>query len=104
MRNLLAFALKYMHNLNIDITYGPAKNERNIAERGLSFALVAQFDFASASIYEDTRNDYAEVRYIAIGRIAQRLHVVVFSETKTGLRVISLRKANQREVLAYEQP
>lgn len=84
------------------ITYDSAKNSKNIAERGLSFDRVAQFDFATASIYADTRKDYGETRYIGLGYIEQRLHVVVFTETETGLRVISLRKANEREIKAYD--
>lgn len=85
----------------MDITYDPAKNSKNIAERGLSFDMVAQFDFETAIIHVDTRKDYGETRYIGVGYIGQRLHVLVFAETETGLRVISLRKANQREIKAY---
>lgn len=87
----------------MDITYDSAKNARNIAERGLSFDLVTQSDFDTAFVHQDTRKNYGETRYVAVGYIGQRLHVVVFTETETGLRVISLRKANQREVLNYEQ-
>jgi uncharacterized DUF497 family protein len=86
----------------MDITYDPVKNQRNIAERNLPFNLVAQFDFDSAIVHEDNRGNYGEARYVAIGFIGQRLHVVVFTETETGLRVISLRKANGREVKIYE--
>jgi uncharacterized DUF497 family protein len=35
--------------------------------------------------------------------LAGRLHVLVFTETVTGIRVISFRKANARERKAYEQ-
>lgn len=87
----------------MEITYDPAKNSKNIAERGLSFDMVAQFDFDTAEIYADDRKDYGEVRYVGLGYIRQRLHIVVFTETETGLRVISLRKANEREVNTYEQ-
>jgi uncharacterized DUF497 family protein len=85
----------------MDITYDPAKNARNIAERGLSFDTVANFDFATAIAFQDTRTQYGEARYIGVGYISERLHVVVFTETETGLRVISLRKANNREVRNY---
>ncbi|MFW8567053.1 BrnT family toxin [Orrella sp. 11846] len=87
----------------MDITYDPAKNSKNIAERGLSFDMVSQFDFDTAHVYADTRKDYGETRYIAVGYIEQRLYVVVFTATEAGLRIISLRKANKREVKAYEQ-
>ena len=87
----------------MEITYDPAKNSKNIAKRGLSFDMVAQFDFDTAHIYMDDRKDYRETRYIGVAHINQRRHVVVFTATETGLRVISLCKANEREVKTYEQ-
>ncbi len=39
----------------------------------------------------------------ALGRVRQRLHSLVFVETADGIRVISFRKANQREVKRYEK-
>lgn len=86
----------------VDITYDPDKNERNIAERGLDFEKVADFDFLSAKTVVDNRRDYSEVRYQALGFIGSRLHVLVYTETDTGIRVISLRKANSREQKRYE--
>ncbi|GHD82284.1 BrnT family toxin [Vogesella fluminis] len=87
----------------MEIDFDPAKNERNIRERGLPFTQVAEFDFSSASVVQDTRKAYPETRYIAIGYLFQRLHVLVFCETERGIRVISLRKANAREVKSHEQ-
>jgi uncharacterized DUF497 family protein len=84
------------------ITYDHNKNLRNIEERGLSFDLVAEFDFESARFELDERRDYTEPRTRAIGKIHDRLHVLVFTVTPVGIRVISLRKANHREVRRYE--
>lgn len=78
----------------MQITFDPAKNTRNVAERRLSFDLVSQFDFATSAIQQDTRSDYNEPRYVAIGFVAARLHVVCFTPTAEGIRVISFRKAN----------
>ena len=36
------------------------KEERNIAERGLSLDLAENLDWATALIWEDTRKDYGE--------------------------------------------
>ncbi|MGH8559319.1 MAG: BrnT family toxin [Methylococcales bacterium] len=83
--------------------FDPDKNRRNIRERGISFALAADFDLASAKIWPDTRRDYGEARYIALGYIGERLYSLVFTVRDDVLRVISLRKANQREVRNYEQ-
>ncbi len=38
-------------------TFDPAQNDRNIAERGLSFLRAAELDWDSAVAVEDTRKD-----------------------------------------------
>ncbi len=81
----------------MEITFDPAKNARNVAERRLSFDMVKQFDFQTAKFWQDTRHAYPEARFVALGYLQGRLHVLVFSETEQGIRVISLRKANPRE-------
>ena len=83
------------------IDFDPAKNERNVRKRGLSFARAAEFDFSSALIAVDDRRLYGETRYVALGWLADRLHVLCFTETADGIRVISFRKANAREVARY---
>lgn len=87
----------------MNITYDPDKNQRNIAERGISFDVAADFDFCSAWFINDTRFDYGETRYRALGLIDGRLHSLVFTETENGIRIISLRKANQRERKLYAE-
>ncbi len=79
------------------IEFDAAKNDRNIAERGLSFDLAAEFDFGTARIWQDTRKTYPEERYLALGYLGGRLHVLCFAHITGGLRVISFRKANERE-------
>ena len=88
---------------SMKIAFDPAKNEKNIRERGLSFERAAMFDFESALYQVDDRKDYGETRYRALGKVEGRLHALVFVETTTGIRVISFRKANAREVKRYEQ-
>jgi len=79
------------------LTYDRVKNERNIAERGLSLDLAAEFDWSSALITEDTRQPYPEHRYQALGWIGEHLHMLVFTPRNEAVHVISLRRANQRE-------
>ena len=81
----------------MEISYDAAKSDWNVGERGLSFERAADFDFESARIWQDLRKPYPESRLVAIGYLDDRLHVLVFSETERGIRVISLRKANPRE-------
>ena len=85
----------------MQISYGPVKNARNIRIRGLSFDDASNFDFKTALIEIDNRIEYGETRYVALGTLAKRLHVLCFTETATGIRVISFRKANLREVNRY---
>ena len=87
----------------MEVSFDPAKNERNIAERGLSFTLVEQLDWATALINEDTRKTYGERRYFVLGFIGGRLHAAVFTPRAGIAHVISLRKANTREVTRHEK-
>ena len=80
----------------------PTKDKRNISERGLPFDLAEQLDWSTALIWEDKRRDYGERRYCVLGFIENRLHSVVFTPRDGKPRVISLRKANKREVKRYE--
>ena len=85
-----------------ELIFDPAKNDANVRERGLPFSLVKDdFDWATALIGEDTRKDYGERRYEALGFVGQRLHVVVYAPAENSVRVISFRKANKREVKKY---
>lgn len=86
----------------MSISFDAAKNERNIAERGISFEVAAEFEWDTALIVADLRRDYGERRYQALGLIAGRLHALVFTPRAGKVHVISLRKANQRETSRYE--
>lgn len=85
------------------IDFDPTKNQTNIRERGIAFDLVKHFDWDTAFIWEDTRKDYGEQRFIALGIIDERLYSLVFTPRDDMIRVISLRKANSREVQRYEK-
>lgn len=88
---------------NMKVEYDPVKSEKNISDRGFSFELATGFGFDTALIVEDTRQDYGEQRYQALGHIDNRLYALVFTPRGTVVRVISLRKANAREVKSYEK-
>ena len=80
------------------------KNERNIKERQLSFERAAEVDFNTALVFPDTRKAYGEICYIALCYLDRRLHVLCFTETETGIRIISFCKANTREANRYGKP
>ena len=56
----------------MQLSFDPAKNERNIDERGLAFNLVSELNWANAVIEEDTRKDYGERRFGVLGCINER--------------------------------
>lgn len=82
--------------------YDPAKNERNIRERGLSFERAADFDFSTAVFNTEVRK--VETRRIAVGYLDGRLHLLCYVPTVDGIRVISFRKTNKREAKRYGKP
>lgn len=85
------------------ISSDPAKNERNVRLRGLSFDQAADFAFETAIFGVDERKEHHETRVVAVGLLGDRVHVMCFTETHDGIRVISFRKANTREVNRYAQ-
>jgi uncharacterized protein len=85
------------------VTFDPAKNAKNIAERGLPFERVAELAWETAVLQEDRRNDYGEARVRVLARLGQRLHVAVITMRGDAVHVISFRKANRKEVEWYEQ-
>lgn len=85
------------------IEFDPVKSEGNARERGLPFDLVADFDFESAWIVIDDREDYGEVRYRAVGRLDAEIVSVVFTVRDETVRVISLRFASRKERKSYDE-
>lgn len=74
------------------------KSRKNAQERGLPFDVAEEMDFSTALFEEDTRKDYGERRIVVYGLIGPRLHILGFTPIPGGLRIISFRKANDREV------
>ncbi|MBT9462146.1 MAG: BrnT family toxin [Rugosibacter sp.] len=83
--------------------FDPIKDERNLDKHGLSLADADGFDWETAVVDEDTRKLYAEPRFEAKGFIGERLYVMVYCLRADVVRVISLRKANTREVKDYAE-
>jgi len=49
----------------------------------------------------DSRKDYGEERRLAIGCVEDRIWVVVYTRRADAIRLISARKANEREQKRY---
>jgi len=87
----------------MDITYDTAKNESNTEKHGVSLAAAAEFEWDEALAWTDERQNYGESRMCAIGYIGNRLFYVVYVDRADVRRIISLRKANSREVKRYAE-
>ena len=82
-------------------TWDDNKLTLNLKNHKVNFSLAEQFEWSSALIAPDARKDYGEPRFIAYGLIENRLHCLVFTPRHNSIRIISLRKANPREVKRY---
>ena len=91
----------------MNVTFDPAKDAANVAKHGVSLTEAAGFEWGTAVVWPDTRRDYGEPRMVALGYIGLRIMSVVFvdrpPEQPTERRIISLRKANTREVKRYAE-
>ena len=87
----------------MDYEWDERKREANKAKHGVDFAEAEEFDWASAIEARDGRFDYEEDRWIALGRIGKRLHVLIYTVRRRKIRLISLRRANSRERKFYEK-
>ena len=91
----------------MNVTFDPAKDAFNLAKHGFSLLDAVVFEWDTAVVWPDTRHDYDEVRMVALGYIGLRIMALVFvdrpPEQPTERRIISLRKANSREVKRYAE-
>ena len=85
------------------IEFDPAKDAANQAKHGVSLALAVELDWDAALVWVDARFEYAELRVIALVPKTEILYYVAFVERGAARRIISLRRANRREVRHYVQ-
>ena len=76
------------------------KNQSNVEERGIDFELAHDLDWDTVIEAQDMRVE-SEVRMRAYGLIDNRLCCFIYTMRGDICRVISLRKANKREVREY---
>jgi uncharacterized DUF497 family protein len=80
------------------ITCDPAKRAWTLRNRGLDFARAGEvFDGAHLTRVDDRRN-YGELRFVTAGWLDERLVVVVWTPRGRAYRIVSMRKANEREI------
>jgi uncharacterized protein len=87
----------------MQIEFDPTKDASNQEKHGLSLALAASLDWDAALVWVDDRHDYGELRMIALAPETGILYYLAFVDRAKTWRIISLRRANRREVKHYVQ-
>ncbi len=82
----------------VEIEFDPAKDAKNIRERGLSLSTGVAVLANLVASYEDVRKDYGERRMVAFGIVAGRLLCLIYTRRGDVVRFISLRRANTKEI------
>lgn len=72
-----------------------------LEKRGLDFADAALVFAGKTHNFSDNRKDYGELRTITIGFLLNRMVVIVWTPRGENRRIISMRKANEREYEDY---
>ena len=85
------------------ISFDPGKREWTLRERGLDFLDAALVFEGESFTFDDRRRDYGERRRITVGFLAGRMVIVVWVGRDKVRHVVSMRKANEREIKAYRQ-
>ena len=87
----------------MNLEWDESKRQITLTERGLDFADV-EIVFACVCLtMPDSRRNYGEIRYLTFGELVGRLVVIAWTWRGENIRVISMRKANEREIKAYRQ-
>jgi hypothetical protein len=87
----------------MQIEFDPAKDASNQAKHGVSLALAEELDWGAALVWVDDRFVYSVLRIVALAPKSKILYYVAFVERGELRRIISLRRANRREVKYYAE-
>ena len=85
----------------MNFEFDPIKNASNQIKHGLSLAMAVELDWEAALVWVDDRFDYQETRMVALALQTDILYCVAFVDRGAARRIISLRRANRREVKHY---
>lgn len=87
----------------MEFEWDEIKSQACFDQRGFDFAYITRaFLDPDRIIAPDTRYDYGEIRFRLMGMIEGRLYIVVYTLRGKLVRIISARKANQRETKHYD--
>jgi uncharacterized DUF497 family protein len=85
------------------IEFDVQKDRANKDKHGLSLDFATELDWENSLVWIDERREYGESRMIALAPSTGTLYYVAFVDRDDIRRIISLRRANRREVKHYVQ-
>ena len=91
-----------MHTIRVRYTWDLNKAASNLAKHGVSFDRVEAFDWEVALVTASLKHAGGEPRLLAFSPIGNRLYALAYSIETRSVRVISLRRASNKEIIAYE--
>ena len=97
------YSIYWVYTNPMQIEFDPGKRRKTLKERGLDFARAADVFAGHHFTAPDLRQDYGEDRYITAGKLDGRMVVMVWTLRGETRRIISMRKANDREQARYAQ-
>lgn len=86
----------------MEFEWDEAKHAKTLRERGIGFDDGARIFAGPVAIWQDTRRSYGELRFRAVGKSEGDILHVVFTWRGERMRIISVRRANQKEVRAWQ--
>jgi hypothetical protein len=84
-------------------TYDPVKRDWTLRKRRLDFARAAEVFAGWTLDIRDQRRDYGEPRINTVGYLDNRMVIVCWTPRGSDRRIISMRKANEREKARYQE-
>ena len=85
----------------MDFTWHEPKRQANLNKHGVDFATAERVFEGPTFTFEDEREDYGERRWVTPGLSGLKVVVIVHTETRTEIRVISMREADDDEQLLF---
>lgn len=89
--------------MEISIEWDSRKNKSNQEKHGFCFEDAGVVFCDEVFTFEDNRYDYGEKRYIAFGNLEGRAVIIAYTYRNDKIRIISMRKANEREKKTYQK-
>lgn len=87
----------------MEFEWDEKKSQENEKKHGLSFRDAERVFDGETATYLDDRKDYREERYITMGTLEGRMVVIVHAVRGEVIRIISMRRGNEREKKTYRQ-